>query len=374
MVYMQMIQQITLIFQHSKRLKHRRVIYVNSLLCKMSSHTQKSITTSAPDFDRSPKLRIDRFQRLDADHIKALESVLSRYPILQGRMEIHLPGHKAKQIFQNDTMWIWPKFDRRPANYLIFIDGYAPCVWDTIKHEGHTLRWILPPNLCSRGPIICLANLLKAENTLQIEDLIVWQGTDIWSTKKFSDRWEDLRSFWGLLPPDQPLLGIIPRIVKPFTLSQFKEIYDASLSWIIQSDCVRAPRWFWWDSVTPVDHKPYHPPALKRAPEVNVIVCALAKPYLKLGLPDTYTLYSQEGIQIGIASIRSIDTSLAMRKAAKEMSDGIPVEVEWDDDFHKYQIKTIKSEGTPIAALSFFPNAKVGENGTKTFETNEVIE
>lgn len=317
-----------------------------------------SIHSSAPDFDRSPKLRIDRFQRLDADHIKALESVLTLYPILQGRMEIHLPGSRSKSIFQTETLWVWPKFDRRPVNYLIFIDGFAPCMWDTIKHEGYTLRCILPPNFCSRGPAVCLANLLKGESVLQIEDLVIWQGIDLWSTVTFSKRWDELRKFWSMIPLDQPLLHVTPRIVKPIPLSQWHDAYDSSLSWIIQSDCVKSSRWFWWDTITPNDHTQYQPPALKRAPEVTVRICALAKPNLKLGLPDTYTLYAQGDIQIGIASIRQMDMSQTMRKETKERTSGIPVEVSWNSEFGKYQIDSIIPYDTPIAAVSFFPYAK----------------
>lgn len=328
----------------------------------------KSIRSSAPDVDRSPKVRIDRFQRLDADHMKALESVLDRFPILRGRMEVHLPGHRAKQIFQSETLWVWPKFDRRPSQYLVFIDQFPPCMWDAGRQEGYTVRWILPPGLCSHGPTVCLANLLKAESVLQIEDILVRNGRDLWSAAKFSARWEELRAFWAQLPADQPLLGITPRIVQPLTLDQWHVSYDGSLSWIIQSDCSRAPRWFWWDTVTPVDRKAYQPPALKRAPVVSVRVCALAKPYMKLLLPDTYMLYAQDGAEIGIAGIRALAVSQAMRQIP---AGGLPVEVQWDEDFNKYQILQILPEGTPVSALSFFPHAKVGDGSAS--QRNEIV-
>ena len=318
----------------------------------------RSLQTSVPDFDRSPKVRIDRFKRLDAEHIEALESVLDAFPILKGRMEVHLPGHRAKQIFQSDTVWVWPKFDRRPASFLVFIDGFAPCMWDATRQEGYTLRWILPPNFCSRGPIICLANLLKGESVLQIEDLLVYGGRDLWSSLRFSARWEELRRVWATVPSEQPLLALQPRIVKPIALEAWSESYDASLSWIIQSDCARGPRWFWWDSVTPVDHKPYHAPALKRSPDIAINICAICKPYLNLGLPDAYTLYSQEGTQIGIASIRSLAMSQELKNTSITATDGIPVKVEWNDEFRKYQIVAILPDDNPVSPISFFPHAQ----------------
>jgi hypothetical protein len=77
-------------------------------------------------------------------------------------------------------------------------------------------------------------------------------------------------------------------------------------------------------------------------------------------------LYAQDGAEIGIAGIRALAVSQAMRQIP---ASGTPVEVEWDDDFNKYQIVKILPEGTPVSAMSFFPHAKVGDGSQR----NEIV-
>ena len=302
--------------------------------------------------------RVPRFRRLDAENIKALESAFADFPFLSGRMEIHLPSARAKAAFTRDTIWVWPKFDRRPATYLVFQEGQPACMWDPSRQEGMTLRWLLPPGFCASGPTICLANLLPGESVIQIEDLLVSEGVDLWSTRKFSERWEALRALWARMPADQPLLAVKPRVVKPLTLEEWQPNYDASLSWIFQPDVARAPRWYWWDVVTKVEKKVFLPPTLARKTAVTVQVAALCKPYSKLGLPDTYMLESQEGLPIGVAAVSSLDMSRQLRSAVG--LEGAAVEVTWNEEFGKYQISRLLPTGSPISTMSFFSRAQVG--------------
>jgi len=86
---------------------------------------------------------------------------------------------------------------------------------------------------------------------------------------------------------------------------------------------------------------------------MNILVANLV-PYTKTVLPDTYSLLSQEGNNLGVASIPTINLSLEIRKLMTNKTDGIPVEVKWNDNFKKYQILRIMPENTPIATASFF--------------------
>jgi hypothetical protein len=178
----------------------------------------KSITNSRPQFAKASA--IPRFNRLDEVHIKAIETITRRFPSLGGRLEVHLPGHRAKQIFGSEKLLVWPKFDRRPACYLFFIEGFAPCLWDPSRQEGLTFRWLLNPGFGLKGPTVCLANLLKGESALQIEDLLVYEGQDLWSHQTFTERWTALGNFWNKLPEDQPLLAVKPQLVKPCALEE----------------------------------------------------------------------------------------------------------------------------------------------------------
>ena len=71
-------------------------------------------------------------------------------------------------------------------------------------------------------------------------------------------------------------------------------------------------------------------------------------------LPDTYSLFSQEGENLGVASIPSLHVSLTLRTAIASKPEGFPVEVKWNAGFHKYQIVRIMPEETPITTTSFF--------------------
>jgi hypothetical protein len=76
-------------------------------------------------------------------------------------------------------------------------------------------------------------------------------------------------------------------------------------------------------------------------------------------LPDTYTLTAQDGETLGLASISSIHLSIELRKHfADQTVRGLPVQVQWNPSFRKYQIHHIMPEDTPITTASFFHHAQ----------------
>jgi len=310
-----------------------------------------SIHSTTPQFE---KQKVARFHRLDTAHISAIESLYKSYPFLNERVEIHMPFSRAKNTFSSGTVWLWPKFDKRPVGFLIFMDGFAPCIWYPERQEGMTFRWLLPPSFCQRGPTICLANILAGESVLQVEDIIVYEGNDLWSHKLFSERWTTLGHFWRSLPPDQPLLAFKPQIVKPIALDQWYLHYDPAVYWIIQPDHSRQPRWYWKDTVTERPVVNYIAPVLKRSAEMVTVLCAYCMPYTKLALPDTYSLFSQEGDNLGMASIATLGLSVELRKRFAEKVEGLPVEVKWNETFRKYQIVRVMPDLSPITTASFF--------------------
>jgi len=317
----------------------------------------KSIHSTTPHFE---KQKVPRFRRLDNSHISAIESLYKAFPFLKERVEVHLPFNRAKNAFSNETLWVWRKFDKRPVGYLIFIEGFAPCIWYPDRQEGMTFRWLLPPNFSQKGATVCFANILTGESILQIEDIVISEGQDLWSNLTFSERWLKLHNFWKSIPSEQPLLAFKPQIVNPIPLSEWSSNYDASIYWIIQPNQSKQQRWFWKDIVTPPKHTPveFVAPTLKRATEILNILVAQLVPYTKTILPDTYTLLSQEGDNLGFASIPTIELSHDIRKAINSELSGIPVEVIWNDDFNKYQVIRIMPNNTPITTASFFYHHK----------------
>jgi len=313
-----------------------------------------SIRSTTQHFE---KKKVARFHRLDSQHISAIESLYKSYPFLKQRMEIHMPFHQAKSTFSNGKVWVWPKFDKRPVGYLIFIEGFAPCIWYPERQEGMTFRWLLPPNFHDHGPTVCLANILAGESLLQIEDIAVYQGQDLWSTTVFSTRWNILKEFWSTLPPHQPLLAFTPQVVKPISLENWHLHYNREIYWIIQSDHCGYARWYWKDSTVQADSsmREFVPPKLKRNPEILTTLCASCTPYTKTALPDIYSLLSQEGESIGMAAISTLELSRELRGLFSDKTvTGVPVTVVWNDVFKKYQITHTMARDTPITTHSFF--------------------
>lgn len=309
--------------------------------------------------DPHAKKKLARFRRLDTAHISAIESLSRRFPFLRDRIEVHLPYHRAKPAFQSGALWVWPKFDKRPVGFLIFMEDFPPCIWYPDRQEGMTLRWILPPLFCEKGPTVCLANLLPSESVIQVEDILIDKGRAVWTHSTFSQRWDLLQAFWEALPRDQPLLGVTPRLVSPICLEDWPHHYDFAIYWIVQPDHAGQPRWFWKDVVTPHTAPVYVAPQLKRNTEVVSMLCARCVPHTKMALPDLYLLHSQEGEIIGLASLPSLELSSSLRSIFSpqrqgQEQDGVPVEVKWNDAFKKYQIVRILPSGTPITTHSFF--------------------
>jgi len=309
-------------------------------------------------YSRDAPKKMTRFRRLDTAHISAIESLSRRHPFLRDRMEVHMPYHRAKPAFQSGPLWVWPKFDKRPVGFLVFLEDYPPCIWYPDRQEGMTLRWILPPLFCEKGPIVLLANLLPSESVLQVEDVLLYHGTPVWQSLAFSARWDILQGLWQEIPSDQPLLAVTPRLVTPYTLEEWPLHYDFAIYWILQPDHAGQPRWYWKDVVTPHVAPSYVAPQLKRNPEVMTMLCAHCAPCTKVTLPDVYELTSQEGDTLGFASIGSMGLSKTLRETFSNDVTGVPAEVRWNAGFQKYQIVRILPIGTPVSTTSFFPHAE----------------
>lgn len=290
-----------------------------------------------------------RFQGVDPKHRNAINELTNKFQFLRGRMEIHLPYARAKGVLSNQNAWVWAKFDRRPTAYLIFLRGWPVCLWSPDRQEGRTFRWIVPPNFTEFGPTVLMANLLTSESVLQIEDILVHQGQDIWSKHTFSERWNKLTMLWDTMPESQPLLSFKHRLVEPIALDDWKTAYDSSLSWIVQPDFAGQPRWFWWDCVTQKEKREYRIPTTKRFPGIPTIAVAEARPH-NMELPDTYTLFSQESQSLGIAAVSGLELSQKLRQAGNKF----PVEVVWEIEFNKFRILRIMPEGNPIAPHNTF--------------------
>ena len=59
-------------------------------------------------------------------------------------------------------------------------------------------------------------------------------------------------------------------------------------------------------------------------------------------------------MDLGVASIATMTLSMDLRKIFAEKTEGVPVEVIWNENFHKYQIVRILPADRTITPSSFF--------------------
>ncbi len=106
-----------------------------------------SIRSSQPHFE---KQKIPRFRCLDTAHISAIETLFKSYPFLNDRVEIHMPFSRAKPTFSSGTVWMWPKFDKRPVGYLIFMEGNGPMYLVSRTSRGYEFSLASSSKLLSK--------------------------------------------------------------------------------------------------------------------------------------------------------------------------------------------------------------------------------
>ena len=228
------------------------------------------------------------------------------------------------------------------------------------------LRMRHSPSIYNNGGSIFAATLVVSDCTLLLEDVLIWQGANVWKTSPFSQRWKTLKYWvendWCEDVTLQRGLVIKPR--KPLSLANFKS--NVGDVWEFIPEDAGRRRMIWRDKrhdkvvlsnyPQTAPEKKYHNkpvqvqnviinepavqvgildtyfPSLPCATDGSLI--AVAKKVFEAG-PDVYTLYDADMNSLGSALIRKMMISLAMRTHCK---DSINVKVEWNSSFDKWEI------------------------------------
>lgn len=232
------------------------------------------------------------------------------------------------------------------------------------------LRMRHSPSIYNNGGSVFAATLVISDSTLLLEDILVWQGNNVWQTKPFSERWDKLKDWiendWCEDVSLQRGLIIKPR--KPMRLDSFNT--NVGDTWEFIPEDAGRRRMLWRDKryekvvlsnypqkapvpgiqsgqrrlpvptasavvVEPIVQKGIldtYFPSLPCATDGSLI--ALAKKVPEAG-PDVYTLYDSNKGSLGPALIRRMVISLAMRTLC---TDSVNVKVEWNSSFDKWEI------------------------------------
>jgi hypothetical protein len=248
------------------------------------------------------------------------------------------------------------------------------------------------PSIYNGGGSVFSVTLSVADSVLWIEDIIVHEGKNIWKTHSFTNRWQLLKTWFEASWTEdlylQRGLNIRPR--QPQSLDSF--LPEPGSVWEFIPDEANRRRLLFKDrrlekvtlSSYPQKPKPEQPSHTNKRKEQNknnlsektnsieeeaptqigildtyfptlhkvegsIIALAKREP---VG-PDVYSLYTAENEDIGIAVIRKMMLSLAMRTHCIEKTK---VKVEWNSSFDRWEITEVNVAASVSPKSAFIKN------------------
>jgi hypothetical protein len=258
-----------------------------------------------------------------------------------------------EQIVKRGTFYVMENESRSDPGFLLLLPK-QPAVFMMTRPSGRdkkipawTLRMRTDVRLGEGGGTMLIATLDKIQHTLRIEDVWVWKGEDIYTTKKFSERRSFLKTFiedcWT---PDSRLMGGINcSVANPKPLSSLVNIENCFSVDLIPE--LPGKRRFWFQLEQPVASVP--PVAVSSAPMFRTTAPVLHDATPAVGrvdayavplesLPDVYDLFLENGTPLSRAAVQQI----ALSQKLKSIKGRIPVLAEWRTEFGRYEIVEIR--------------------------------
>ena len=270
---------------------------------------------------------------------------------------------RDERFLTENVLWIW---QRRASNIersgLLLIRTGGPCLfWNSMKDEMVSLRIQIPHGFCSSDSYwLCVATICASENSLEMEDVIVANGYNLFNTSKYSQRYTILQNAVNSLG-NQPFLGLSIKAVTPLGLGEWLQqtsIYgyqpdDGSVwdiqpnepgrrrkVWVAPKKIISGPKQINTVVLSGIDSLVYtkavpknHNPLVRSAAAPSARFARIVVD--KMG-PDRYILQSAEGERLGYALVRGL---LDSERYRVEISQGANVvRVEWGSEFSKYKI------------------------------------
>jgi hypothetical protein len=352
----------------------------------------KSVRSSEPQIRSNPALRrIGDSSGFQKRLSTLLEPISLPFPTFQIAKE----GSEFPLTQFAHYAWVRPAHLR--SQKIVLVDGMPLLLIDTRdSSKMFSLRIPFDKKAVQHaGPIVLEGAWDAQDHILWIWDVLVWEKQTIWNFTPYSKRWELLKRIVGdimdcghpmsdaevKLPTWESLSKVITRQeLDPSTSIEFQPekagqrrhvflIQDQGVKFIpkthherkqiadenqrSQSISPRSQQIQRSQSISPrlQQQKPI-PTPVQEAPKViqqeepkkeRYTVARLFKDTI-YKLPDTYRLKSvtEDSEDLGIAAIRSLDTSKRLRELIKTQPS-ILVDVQWVEPFQKYEIKKIHS-------------------------------
>lgn len=180
-----------------------------------------------------------------------------------------------------------------------------------------------------------------------LEDVLAWAGESVWHRKTFEERWNKmLREFVATDFVNDAVLqhGYVFELAHHAPVQQLNEPEDGQLLEFIPNGA-NQKRWIWMPSrnaspATPTPQVTATATAVvgPRPSATSVAAEHTVRKETTLG-PDVYSVWKGEE-RLGIALVRTLAISKQLRLSS---ADTIPVRVEWNRPFEKWEVVEVKS-------------------------------
>ena len=257
-----------------------------------------------------------------------------------------------------------------PSGFLILRSGSPAIYWNkkissaSIVHIPLEMR-----ELEKIGALVLSATYYANERKMVVEDIIYYNGKNVWATETFTQRWNTLGQICSrVLRPDTVAQGFEIVTIQPESISSWlnRHSFDGVFAWEFIIDKPGWRRVIWRTSVIAV-HAPKKVPQL-REPDQSLqqlqvesseifksqdVLIALLKKDTTTTLPDSYIIYAADHSNQGPPAVKKLTLSLALR-AALQTDTTCKVKLQFNDNFKKYEVVEIVHNNSPVAEASTF--------------------
>ena len=289
---------------------------------------------------------------------------------LQEEIHLFLEGRKISDVYvsQNvrsvqsfsptDKVYVGSRLGPVPSGYLILRADSPAIYWNTKIGIAHILKLVFDRRQVEKvGSIVLSATYYGNERKMVLEDVLYHNGSLIWSTLAFDERWKLLKNIcrFVIKPDTMGIQGFDVSVTKLESLETWcnRVDYKDVFMWEFFVDKARTRRLLWRSDPAPVIH-PIPSATRQTIPIIPIVqhvgpLIARVEKDTSLNLPDSYVLYADNNVNIGAPSVKKLTISLALRSAAP-----CNVRVEYNDTFKKYEVVEVVENTQSLSPQAAF--------------------
>jgi hypothetical protein len=312
--------------------------------------------------------KVPAFRVIPAEEASDVRSVIDKIVNRDWRITSLIDLNRDYDLLTKDPLWI---SQRRASNIersgFLLLRTNGPCImWNSMKDEMISLRIQIPHGFCNSDTYwLCIATICNSEQSLDIEDVILANGVNVYTTLTYGQRYQIMKSMHEKLV-NQPYLGLTIKLIQPIALNDWlnkTNVYgftpDDGSVWDIQSDIPGKKRKVWISPKKTIEAPKQVSTVVPKA--LDALVHTKAVPnnhnplvrnkmppiarYARIQVdktgPDRYILLDANNGKLGYALVRGLIES---EKYRTSIQGGATVaRVEYSEEFSKYKMVELLS-------------------------------